>query len=621
MKMLSLSTYDGLCLCVQLLALGLQIHTNEGLERSQVKDIVNENCTNYITPQHNSLNFTSAAIGFVNNTQLNFVDDNSQATGVGELMCPPWHQRKHDGKCEMGKDFKHIVTSEKRTRQTWLQTFYCMTTSDENATNRSDVIGSCLYSIVGYSLNYPLPCDISKLNSYTCAGLNRDGQLCGRCKKGFAPPIYSYVLNCVNCTDYHLNWLKYIGVAFGPLTIFCILICIFHISATSAYLHGFIFYSQIITMPMILRMITSRHLYKDNNSRVATTLYASLLSIWNLDMFRLFYEPFCIHPNMTVVQALALDYIIALYPLVLLVITYGLVSLHSRNNRIVVTLWRPFRILLRPFLSNLNIETSLIESFATLYILSTLKVQSVTLDLLSPIPLYHVDGSIDPKLYLYLAGDVKYFGPKHLTYAIFALFFFTFFLFIPGLLLFLYPCSLFQHFLNKIHCNFLALRIFMDVFQGHYKDGTNNTRDYRFFSGIFFLMRFVLAASFVSLSALYTFLAFGLIITTLLLTVAVVHPHRTKLHYKLDCICLALLSLLHFSIVGGFLDPRNSTALHVSHVLLSVSFTFPLLYITFLICFWIFKKKIPHKLIHIIVCTCKYLNSRKNQRLLYTSVQ
>ena len=27
----------------------------------------------------------------------------------------------------------------------------------------------------------------------------------------------------------------------------------------------------------------------------------------------------------------------------------------------------------------------------------------------------------------------------------------------------------------------------MDVYQGNYKDGTNNTRDYRYFSGVFFL--------------------------------------------------------------------------------------------------------------------------------------
>ena len=114
-----------------------------------------------------------------------------------------------------------------------------MTTSDENTANRSDVIGGCLFSYIHNleSIYYPLPCNILKLNNYTCAGLNREGQLCGRCMKGFAPSVYSYVLNCVKCTDYHINWLKYIGVAIGPLTIFCILIYTLHISATSAYLH------------------------------------------------------------------------------------------------------------------------------------------------------------------------------------------------------------------------------------------------------------------------------------------------------------------------------------------------------------------------------------------------
>ena len=119
-----------------------------------------------------------------------------------------------------------------------------------------------------------------------------------------------------------------------------------------------------------------------------------------------------------------------------------------------------------------------------------MKIKGVSLGLLSPTALYHVDGSIDKKLYLFLAGDVEYFGPEHMPYAILALFFSTIFLILPGLLLFFYPFQFFQHFLNRIHCNFLVLRIFMDVFQGHYKDGTNNTRDYRFFSGDIFLDTF-----------------------------------------------------------------------------------------------------------------------------------
>ena len=584
-------------LLTQLLALGLQIHTNKGLETSQMNAIVNKNCTHYITSQHEDLKFaTGYTYDYGNNSQLGGAKSTYYS---GELVCPPWYHRNGDGKCETGAHFEGIVKSEK------LQTFYCMTTSNENETYRSDVIGSCLFSYVTHvvQIYYPLPCNIFKLNKYTCAGLNREGQLCGRCMKGFAPPVYSYTLNCVNCTDYHLNWLKYIGVAFGPLTVFCLLICIFHISATSAYLHGFIFFSQIITMPIILRMAGNTDGYKTANSStriVCEQIYASLFGIWNLDMFRVFYKPFCIHPSMTIVQALALDYLTALYPLVLLVITYGLVSLHARNNRIIVTLWRPFTTLLRPLHVNLNIQTSLIESFATLYLLSTMKMQSVTLDLLSPTQLYHVDGSIDDRLYLYLAGDVEYFGPKHMPYAFLSLFFSVVFLLIPGLLLFLYPCRFFQCLLNAIHCNFFGLCIFMDVFQGHYKDGTNSTRDYRFFSGIFFWTRYVLMTCFVLLSSLYSFLAYGIIITMLGFTVAVFYPQRTQLRYIFDCISLTLLSVVLFALMGTYFGPHNSIPTKVSRLFGFVAASLPLLYITVVICYWIIARKRIHKNLFVI---------------------
>ena len=606
---LSSSEYNGIHLLLQLIAIALHIYTSEGLEKSEVKAIVNENCTRYINSQHEYWNHS-----------VNYDGNNSQyavKSRFSESKCPLWHWREEDGTCKIGVDFNEIIIFERNTNQPWLLMFYCMTTSDKNDTNRSDVIGSCLLSFDVHlvsTMYYPLPCNISKLNEYTCAGLNREGQLCGRCKKGFAPPVYSYVLNCVNCTDYHLNWLKYIGVAFGPLTLFCVLICFFHISATSAYLHGFIFFSQILTMQIIVGMLSNTNGYKEAkfSTRTSVNLYVSLLGIWNLDMFRVFYKPFCIHPNMTVVQSLALDYTIALYPLTLLMIIYGLVSLHSQNIRIIVTLWRPFKTFLRTFFRNLNIETSLVESFATLYLLSTMKMQSVILGLLSPTALYHVDGSIDEKLYLFLAGDVEYFGTEHMPYAVLALFFSTFFLVLPGLLLFLYPCRFFQHLLNMIHCNFLALRIFMDVFQGHYKDGTNNTRDYRFFSGIFFWTRFILVACFVLLSSLYSFLAFSIIITMLGFTVTALHPHRSKLHYRLDCISLILLSVVLFSNMGYFLSPHNSISAEVSRLVLFVALGLPLLYIAFVTCYWIVgKKRYPQRLLHYLL-----QKSEESQRLL-----
>ena len=476
---------------------------------------------------------------------------------------------------------------EERTSQTWLQKYYCMTT-DVNATKRIDAVGGCLSSYLHQpykTVTFPLPCNISELNGYMCAGLNREGKLCGRCKNGFAPPVYSYSLVCTNCTtDYHLNWLKYIGVAFGPLTIFCLIICVFHISATSPYLHGFVFFCQIFTSSISMRSIVNSNTF-DVPTNTKTTIaalkaYLSIIGIWNLDFFVTVYEPFCLSPNMTVVQAIALNYIIALYPLLLLITALVLVRLYSRNARLVVTLWKPFRAVLRPFLRNLDIQASLIESFATLFFMSTMKIQSVSVDLLAPTALYYVDGKRSEKLYLYLAGDVEYFGQEHCLYGFLAVFFLVTFMLFPVLLLFLYPSRFFQRLLNRIKCNSLALKTFMDVYQGSYKNGTENTRDYRFFSGIFFCTRLLLVASFYLINSPFVASFIGAIVTVLGFTVAIVHPQRKYKHYLLDCLVLMFISLLIFSMIGSSLQNSNSIPQHVQDVFNTITHGLPIVYIS-----------------------------------------
>ena len=130
-------------------------------------------------------------------------------------------------------------------------------TSSNVSSAGNEALGSCLLTLphdFGEKAVI-LPCNISDLNDFMCASTNREGQLCGRCREGFAPPVYSYSLTCVNYTDYSLNWLKYLVVAFGPLTVFSVIISVFHISPTSPYLHGFIFTANIICSPNIIRVV------------------------------------------------------------------------------------------------------------------------------------------------------------------------------------------------------------------------------------------------------------------------------------------------------------------------------------------------------------------------------
>ena len=473
-----------------------------------------------------------------------------------------------------------------------------MTTS-HNTTHHRDVLGGCLLttSISELTHYFSLPCNVSELNQFMCVDTNRDGQLCGRCREGFAPPVYSYSLNCVNCSEYgYQNWLKYTAIAFGPLTLFSAAIIAFHISATSTYPHGYILICQVLSIPTFLQLLVNCHDYNTYQiTKWSINVYTSIIGIWNLDFFRLMYKPFCLHPQMTVIQSLALDYLIALYPLLLVAITYWLVSLYGRNCTTVVYLWRPLRKILRPISRDLDITSTLIEFFSTLYLLSVVKIQSVSLDLLLPTPLYYANGEQSSHYYVYLAGDTPYFSLSgHLPYALLALVLSVVLVVIPTLLLFLYPCRCCQRILNKAKCNSPVLRTYMDVFQGQYKDGTTTLcRNFPFSESdhncpvsSIQLRLFKRHYSNVCDSVCHNNGSYS----------STVRPHT--LHTGLSLPLISLHHSLFYIIVGNVTNPPNPITFHLiqfSSVLFGVV---PLVYFILLVLYWIVRKKrIPQRIL------------------------
>ena len=280
---------------------------------------------------------------------------------------------------------------------------------------------------------------------------------------------------------------------------------------------------------------------------------------------------------MTVIQSLALDYLIALYPLLLVAITYWLVSLYGRNCTVVVYLWRPLRKILRPISHDLDIKSTLIESFSTLYLLSVVKIQSVSLDLLLPTPLYYADGKQSSHYYVYLAGDTQYFSLNgHLPYALLAL---VLSVVIPTLLLFLYPCHCCQQILNKVNCNSPVLRTYMDVFQGHYKDGTDNSKDSQYFARIFLVMR-VVAIIQCPLLIFFSTVTIGKSMTVLTLSVAMIHPQRCHTRYILDSMYLLFFSIVMFSFFGFAIQSHTLASHKLLDIFFPLSLHLPLVYST-----------------------------------------
>ena len=205
-----------------------------------------------------------------------------------------------------------------------------------NKETASFVVGMCFYACFFGNTYYTIPkrVNATNQNAFLCNGhlhFHRDGQLCRACEDGYALPVYSYSLACVECSNYSKNWIKYILVAFLPLTLFFWVAIVFRLSATSGLLNDLVFVAQIMTVPAQSRILTT--LLSASHKSVILVFLAKLLlslySCWNLDFFHTVYTPFCLHPKLTTTQAFAMDYLIAVYPLALLGLVYLLVELHD----------------------------------------------------------------------------------------------------------------------------------------------------------------------------------------------------------------------------------------------------------------------------------------------------
>ena len=266
----------------------------------------------------------------------------SSAVSDSNNLCPTWTICKANN-CTCSEVATRLVTcsmTNNDTSQVYVLRGFCITM---DRAYRTLLIGACPFNI--QRVFQGLPSNPYKIDDELCGYTKRTGQLCGECVKNYAPPAYSYYPQCVKCSAGTNNWPKFLAVSLLPTTAFFLVLSTLRFRATSPIVHGYILLSQIIASSPIVRR-TENSIYHNHYEKTwvgyGSDTFFALFGIWNLDFFRMLYTPFCLHPNTTTLQVLSLDYIIAVFPLVLIVITYTLVRLHYKNCRVVVWLWRPF---------------------------------------------------------------------------------------------------------------------------------------------------------------------------------------------------------------------------------------------------------------------------------------
>ena len=480
-----------------------------------------------------------------------------------------------------------------------LLTGYCVTIDHE--TNTLEV-GHCIYNYNTYnSLYRHVPRNRSALNEFVCgmeSDLHRTGTLCGKCQDGYYPLAYSYDMNCVHCPNDKSNWWKFVLAAFLPLTIFYLVILFFKVNVVSSRFQGFLFFSQMISVPILIRaLILVRYVSKDRNAtaHMAVQSLATLYGIWNLDFFRSFNFGICLGTD--TLQTLALDLIVGAYPLVLMVISYILIELYDRNFWAFVIIWKPLRKLFSLFQENWNLRTSLIDSFATTLLLTNVKFQSVSFDLLTPVTVHQLDatGNWTYSVRLMYDATVPYFGLRHLPYAIMALLIVTLFAILPVLLLVLYPFCCFQRLLNLFPFRWYILHTFVDSFYGSYKDGTQpGTRDCRWFASLFILSRFclLLIGAYVE-SAMYFPMAAILLAVIAVLFVGVQPFKENTSHFtSINTIFVLSLALWYASISGAREHmAKKQPAVVVLYYMTVLSAILPLLYVSAIVLHWMYSQR------------------------------
>ena len=500
--------------------------------------------------------------------------------------CPPWFE-PFNGTCKCGDSIDGVVRCNESLPESAVLDCHCMTYSETTGT----VVGACLYSCVkGDNHYHKMPKTVEELNDVMCGHFNRTGQLCGECKTNYSPLVYSYDLHCITCSDDQYNWIKYIVIAFVPLTVFLVLVLCCRISATSPKLIAFVTFSQALSYPANARAV----LFLINEESypgvsIAVRILLAIYGFWNLDFFRTLIPHICL--KVDTLQALALDYGIAFYPLALIIVTYVLIELHARNIRIIVWIWKPFHRRFARFRQQWDVRSSIIDAFATFLLLSNIKLLSVSFDLLLPTYVYNMNGSV-VGIYLYYDGSVEYFGKTHLPYAIVALFVMITFVLFPLMLLLLYPIRCCQKCLGHCKISWHALHIFIDAFQGCYKDGTNGTRNCRYFAGMYLLVRLILFLIFVFTHSVtyYAMATIVLIIVAMLL--AIVQPYKAEFatYNAVDSVLILTIAMWYGTAV--FFITASVTSDRLLHKTVIVSFliaALPLLYLVVIFLHWIYS--------------------------------
>ena len=489
----------------------------------------------------------------------------------GTDLCKSWSIQDSNGTCQCAQE-NPCVKCYNSYKATELKYRSCATYDNTKSTAHA---GLCpfnhLHVHFGGQFATDIPVPNINLTSFMCGPLNRTGVLCSQCKEGLGPALLNYSYPCLKCSGY--NWASYFAATLLPATVFLGVIVIFRIDAFSPSLSYFTLHCQLVSLvfhrfPNIL--YSTGHSYAQISGVIVITSYG----IWNLDFLRVLLPPFCVSSEMDMRTVLALEYVVALYPLLCIIGLYVVIEMHARGYKALVVLWKPFHPVFYRFRKIFNIRGSVMNAFATFICLSYSKILATSFNLMFFGGIYnttHGSGHHKGK-FLFYNASIPFSDVGNAPYFVLAVTMLAVFCLLPLLALLL---------LHTRFCRCLRkFKLLLEVVKSchkHYKDGSHGTSDLRPFSALPFMVRLLMLLTLsVGLGYDHADVAHFSIGFVASLSIAYSHPYKERKYNYLDSFWFSLLTFGLFGLL--YMEYAGSDVL--TNTIVVAGILLPLMYMS-----------------------------------------
>ena len=261
--------------------------------------------------------------------------------------CPAWFwKNSNNDVCNCGSLLGGLIKYDELNQVALIRAGFCM--SVDNSTNEL-VVSFTNYKYLGNKINTSyseehraysvLPRNISKTENSFCSYQNQEGFLCGKCVKDHGLAFNSLHSECVECKD-NFTPAIVLFTLLTLMTVFFVLVVVFQLNFASGPLLGYIMFSQscVALVRMNVGFYDSLLGSLSPFGRVVLKISLKVSELWWYFSTVMYVFPeTCIQQNISNLQVITFEYILVLYPMLLVLVTYIAIELHARNCRLAST--------------------------------------------------------------------------------------------------------------------------------------------------------------------------------------------------------------------------------------------------------------------------------------------